>query len=75
MDVNGNTGIYSIFCKSYIGIDLEEGPNVDLVLNGTDIHKLNKEFDIIISCECFEHAKDWKIIFEKMCKYQNLILL
>ena len=68
LDVNGNTRNLFNFCKSYIGIDLEEGPNVDLVLNGTDIHKLNKKFDIIISCECFEHAKDWKIIFEKMCQ-------
>ena len=68
LDVNGNMRNLFNFCKSYIGIDLEEGPNVDLVLNGTDIHKLNKKFDIIISCECFEHAKDWKIIFEKMCQ-------
>ena len=68
LDVNGNTRNLFNFCKSYIGIDLEEGPNVDLVLNGTDIHKLNKKFDIIISCECFEHAKDWKIIFERMCQ-------
>ena len=68
LDVNGNMRNLFDFCKSYTGIDLEEGPNVDLVLNGTDIHKLNKKFDIIISCECFEHAKDWKIIFERMCQ-------
>ena len=56
------------FTNEYTGIDLEKGPNVDLVLNGTNIDELNKNFDVIISCECFEHAKDWKLIFEKMCQ-------
>jgi len=68
LDVNGNIRNLFDFTKEYTGIDLEKGPNVDLVLSGIDIDKLDKNFDIIISCECFEHAKDWKIIFEKMCQ-------
>ncbi len=68
LDVNGNIRNLFNFSKEYVGIDLEKGPNVDLVLNGIDIDKLSKSFDIIISCECFEHAKDWKAIFEKMCQ-------
>ena len=68
LDVNGNIRNLFNFSKEYVGIDLKKGPNVDLVLNGIDIDKLNKSFDIIISCECFEHAKDWKVIFEKMCQ-------
>ena len=68
LDVNGNIRNLFDFASEYIGIDLEKGPNVDLILNGTDIDKLNKSFDIIISCECFEHAKDWKEIFNKMCQ-------
>ena len=71
LDVNGNIRKLFNFSNEYIGVDLEEGPNVDQVLNGSDINKLNKNFDIIISCECFEHAKDWKIIFEKMCQISN----
>ncbi len=66
LDVNGNIRNLFDFTNEYTGIDLEKGPNVDLVLSGIDIDKLDKNFDIIISCECFEHAKDWKIIFEKM---------
>ena len=54
---------------NYIGIDLIEGRNVDVVLKGEDIGKLDKKFDIIICCECFEHAKNWKIIFSEMVKY------
>jgi len=68
LDVNGNIRNLFDFTNEYTGIDLEKGPNVDLVLNGTNIDELNKNFDIIISCECFEHAKDWKLIFEKMCQ-------
>ena len=68
LDVNGSIRNLFDFASEYIGIDLEKGPNVDLILNGTDIDKLNKSFDIIISCECFEHAKDWKEIFDKMCQ-------
>ncbi len=63
LDVNGNIRNLFNFSKEYVGIDLEKGPNVDLVLNGIDIYKLNKIFDIIISCECFEHSKYWKFIF------------
>lgn len=68
LDVNGNIRNLFDFTNEYTGIDLEKGPNVDLVLNGTNINELNTNFDIIISCECFEHAKDWKLIFEKMCQ-------
>ena len=51
---------------NYLGIDLIEGPGVDLVLKGENINKLNKKFDIIISAECFEHAENWKCIFRQM---------
>ena len=68
LDVNGNIRDLFNFCNNYTGVDLEKGPNVDLVMDGVDIYKLNKNFDIIISCECFEHAKNWKKIFEQMCQ-------
>ena len=54
---------------NYVGIDLIEGSNVDVVLKGEDIGKLGKKFNIIICCECFEHTKNWKIIFSEMIKY------
>ena len=64
-DVNGS--VRDIFKESnYLGIDLINGPGVDLVMNGEDIKKLNKKFDIIISSECFEHAVNWKKIFLAM---------
>jgi SAM-dependent methyltransferase len=51
---------------NYLGIDLIEGPGVDLVLEGENINKLNKKFDLIISAECFEHAENWKCVFRQM---------
>ena len=64
-EVNGS--IRNIFKgTNYLGIDLSNGPGVDLVMNGENIRKLNKKFDIIISSECFEHAVNWKEIFFAM---------
>ena len=54
------------FGNKYLGIDLAEGPNVDKILNGADIHLLNKKFNIILSCEVFEHAENWSNIFKSM---------
>ena len=37
----------------------------------------NKKFDIVISCECFEHAKNWKKIFQSMynvCKANGFVI-
>ena len=62
-----NASIRDIFKGSnYFGIDLLNGPGVDLVMNGENINNLNKKFDVIISSECFEHAVNWKEIFKAM---------
>jgi len=64
IDLNGSSKKF--FGPDYFGIDLVSGPNVDMILNGQDIHKLKKKFNIIISCEVFEHAHNWKKIFQAM---------
>ena len=75
-DVGGS--IRDFFKKNnYIGVDLIKGPNVDIVLSGTELYKLKKNFDIVISCECFEHAKDWMEIFLSMynvCEADGYVL-
>jgi len=76
-DVSGSS-IRDFFVKNnYIGVDLIKGPNVDIVLDGAELHKLNQKFDIVISCECFEHAKNWKKIFLSMynqCKEDGYVI-
>ena len=57
--------------NNYTGIDIVKGPNVDHVMNGQDIVKIGKKFDISISCECFEHAENWDKIFSSMYEVLN----
>ena len=68
--INLNGSSKKFFGNDYFGIDLINGPNVDMVLDGQNLHKLKKKFDIIISCEVFEHASNWKKIFQAM--FDNL---
>lgn len=52
-DVNGS--IRSLFEESqYLGIDISPGPGVDVIAFGHEF-TCTKQFDIAISCECFEH--------------------
>jgi hypothetical protein len=57
MDINGNNR-YLFDNYEYTGIDIGEGKNVDLVISG-NLFRSEKEFDAIISTECFEHDKFW----------------
>ena len=53
LDVNGNNR-YLFEDYEYIGVDLGEGPNVDVISKGHE-YKSDVKFDIVISSECFEH--------------------
>jgi len=50
----------------YIGCDLGEGDGVDIVCQGHELPYANGSFDVVISCECFEHDKHWEKTFQKM---------
>jgi hypothetical protein len=53
LDINGNNRF--LFEKyEYTGVDVGEGPNVDVVCKGHE-YKPDKKFDVVISSECFEH--------------------
>lgn len=57
LDINGNNRYLFEDCY-YIGIDIGEGPNVDIVC---PIHKfMGEDYDVIISTECFEHDRHYK---------------
>jgi hypothetical protein len=63
-DVNG--GVRGYFDKfNYTGIDLIDGPGVDIVCSGHLFESENK-FDIVICCECFEHDIYWQETFKNM---------
>jgi SAM-dependent methyltransferase len=54
--------------KQYIGIDIMEGRNVDIVCKVEDIiKKFGKgSFDLVISTELLEHVQDWKLAVSNM---------
>ncbi|MBD0274919.1 MAG: class I SAM-dependent methyltransferase [Acetobacteraceae bacterium] len=64
-DVNGS--IRGYFAGSrYTGVDLVEGPGVDLVGDGHAIAFPEGSFDLSVSCECFEHDPNWFATFMNM---------
>jgi SAM-dependent methyltransferase len=54
LDINGSNKDFFTDCE-YIGVDLGEGPNVDLVCSGHELKFEDEYFDTIISTETFEH--------------------
>jgi SAM-dependent methyltransferase len=59
LDINGNNLFLFENCE-YIGIDIGEGKNVDVVCRGHE-YKDSFGFDVVISTECFEHDEFWKL--------------
>lgn len=64
-DINGS--IRPFFPgSSYTGVDLAEGPGVDLIASGHDVALPAGSVDLAISCECFEHNPMWRETFVNM---------
>lgn len=62
-----SSGIADLF-PNYIGIDLEEGKNVNIVMDAYDISQRFKEnsFDIVLCLYVLEHVPDIKGILEQI---------
>lgn len=58
LDINGNNR-YLFENYTYIGVDIGEGKNVDIVSKGHEF-KPGRQFNVVISTECFEHDQHWK---------------
>jgi SAM-dependent methyltransferase len=69
-DVNGSprTVIVPRGPKKYVGVDFAKGRGVDVVLDVKDLttHFGVDWFDVVISTEMLEHAKDWRAAVEQM---------
>ena len=67
-DVNGT--VREIFAKAteYVGVDISEGPSVDLVCFGHDISLPDNSFNVSLSFNCFEHDIYWAQTFKNMVR-------
>ncbi len=65
LDINGNNQ-YLFEKAKYVGIDIFDGPNVDVVCRG---HLFNPgiQFDVVVSTECFEHDEHWQETLQNIC--------
>ena len=76
-DVNGS--IRGLFENTdYTGVDMTDGPGVDMVGSGHTINFIDESFDILISCECFEHNPYWVETFlnmHRMTKKNGLVVV
>lgn len=67
LDINGS--VRSLFDEliagggSYLGIDVQEGPGVDLVADAS-VYNGDVDYDIVVCCEVFEHTALWQKIIK-----------
>lgn len=67
LNINGTVRVFFDNCD-YLGIDVGEGPGVDLVCQGQDLKHPDNTYDVSISCECFEHNPYWVETFQNMIR-------
>lgn len=58
LNINGNNRYLFPNAKSYTGIDIVDGPNVDIVTRVSDFDP-EKRYDVVISTEMLEHDEQW----------------
>ena len=65
--VNGDVREFFLWANEYIGVDLTNGPGVDVVSSGHEFGESNN-YDVAISCEVFEHNPYWLETFLNMIR-------
>jgi SAM-dependent methyltransferase len=67
-DVNGTVRAIFDPASNYVGVDLVQGPGVDVVGYGHELDYPDGAFDAVISGECFEHDPHWTDTFTNMAR-------
>ncbi len=65
LDINGSIRQFFVGCD-YVGVDLGEGRGVDVVARGEELDYPDDSFDVVASCECFEHNPEWVKTFNNI---------
>jgi SAM-dependent methyltransferase len=78
-DVNGSyKSLFQNLNWNYCGLDMIEGPNVDIVSKSAYDFGIEKQFDVVISGNCLEHVEaPWKWIreLEKVTKKGGIVCI
>ena len=70
LNINGSVReILQPHASTYLGIDVQEGPGVDLVASGDEFYA-PEVFNIVVCAEVFEHTPAWRDIIKQA--YINL---
>ena len=69
--VNGSVRpLIELFCspKEYVGIDIEHGRFVDLILPAEKLVEYfgPESFDVVICTELLEHVQNWRLVVSNM---------
>lgn len=75
LDINGSIRQYFHDCD-YTGVDVAPGPGVDLVADGAELDSHSQQYDVVASCEMFEHNPKWAQTWRNMinlCRPGGLI--
>jgi SAM-dependent methyltransferase len=67
LNINGSIREFFHQCV-YVGVDIGPGKDVDLVGRGKNLAYHDKSFDVVASCECFEHNPEWAATFNNMAR-------
>jgi hypothetical protein len=68
LNINGTVRDFYTNVDRYVGVDLSEGPDVDLVSHAERVEFPENSFDVAVSAECFEHNPYWLETFINMHK-------
>lgn len=67
LNINGTVRDF-FDATTYLGVDVSEGPGVDLVMEGQNVKMPKNTFDVAVSAECFEHNPHWQATFKNMAR-------
>jgi SAM-dependent methyltransferase len=77
LDINGSIRAH-FKGANYTGLDVGEGPGVDVVCEGQKYDAPDNSFDVVVSAECMEHNPYWRETFSNMlrlCRPGGLVLM